>query len=99
MQIDPDTGKVYYDNYVSPMEIQESLEHLKIKENKSQEEPVFSKTIHKDLKYGRLKFMCYCFLLMMDGIIGVVSFGQTQSIMAQKYLLSDWVMGDHDADR
>ena len=33
MQIDPETGKVFYDNYVSPMEIQESLEHLKIHEN------------------------------------------------------------------
>ena len=100
MQIDPDTGKVYYDNYVSPIEIQDSLEHLKIHEKEcKQEESVFSKTIHKNLKYGRLKFMFYCFLLMMDGLIGIVSFGQTQSIMAQKYLLSDWVMGDYDGDR
>jgi|LWDU01.1.fsa_nt_gi hypothetical protein len=100
MQIDPKTGKVYYENYVSPMEIQESLEHLKIHENEcQQEEPIFSKTIHKDLKYGRLKYMCYCFLLMMDGLIGIVSLGQTQSTLAQKYLLSDWVMGDYDGYR
>ena len=43
--------------------------------------------------------MFYCFLLMMDGLIGVVSLGQTQSILANKYLLSDHVMGDYDADR
>jgi len=38
-------------------------------------------------------------LLMVDGLIGIVSLGQTQSILAQKYLLSDWVMGDDDGDR
>ena len=63
------------------------------------EEPVFSKTIHQNLKYGRLKFMFYCFLLMLYGLVGVISFGQTQSIMANKYLLSDHVMGGCDADR
>jgi hypothetical protein len=36
---------------------------------------------------------------MMDGLIGIVSFGQTQSIMAQKYLLSEWIMGDYNGDR
>jgi hypothetical protein len=64
-----------------------------------EKESVFSKTMHKNLKYGRLKYMCYCFLLMMDGLIGLVSFGQTQSIMANKYLLSDYVMGDTDGYR
>jgi len=101
MQIDPDTGKVYYENYTSPIvmdRLKQSLEDLKIKD-KIPEESVFSKTIHKDLKYGRLKYMCYCFLLMMDGLIGIISIGNTQSIIAQKYLLSDWVMGDYDGDR
>ena len=40
--------------------------------------------------------MFYCFLLMIDGLIGIVSIGQTQSIMAQKYLLSDWIKGDYN---
>ena len=63
------------------------------------EEPVFSKTIHQNLKYGRLKYIFYCFLLVLDGFIGIVSLGQTQSIMANKYLLSIHVIGDYDEYR
>jgi hypothetical protein len=98
MEIDFKTGRVTYSNGVD--ELKESLEDLKIKESAGVErEAVFSKTRHQGLPYGRLKYMFYCFLLMMDGLIGIVSFGQTQSIMAQKYLLSDWVMGDYNEDR
>jgi len=98
MKIDFTTGKVYYSGREDMEKIKKSLEELKI-ETPTIEESVFSKTMHKNLKYGRLKYMCYCFLLMMDGLIGLVSFGQTQSIMANKYLLSDYVMGDCDGDR
>ena len=101
MKIDFGTGKVYYPD--SNEELKESLEEMKIKdyvgiETGTKNEPVFSKTRHKGLAYGRLKYLCYCFLLMMDGLIGIVSFGQTQSILAQKYLLSTWLMGDNDGD-
>ena len=94
MKIDFGTGKVYYpdNNEV----LKESLEELKIKDNlgieTSAEEPVFSKTRHYGLPYGRLKYLFYCFLLMMDGLIGIISLGQTQSILAQKYLLSKWIL-------
>ena len=99
MEIDFKTGKVFYTDYLNedPEQVRQSLEEMKIKD--SVEEPVFSKTIHHNLKYGRLKYMFYCFLLMIDGFIGVVSLGQTQSILANKYLLSDHIMGDYDADR
>ena len=94
MKIDFDTGKVIYNDEMD--ELKESLEELKIKENLGIKidtgEPVFSKTRHEGLPYGRFKFMFYCCLLMMDGLIGIVSFGQTQSIMAQKYLLSKWIL-------
>ena len=95
MKIDFGTGKVYYPD--SNEELKESLEEMKIKdyvgiETGTQNEPVFQKTRHKGLPYGRLKYLFYCFLLMVDGLIGIVSFGQTQSIMAQKYLLSKWIM-------
>ena len=101
MKIDFGTGKVYYPD--SNEELKESLEAMKIKdyvgiEPGTKNEPVFSKTRHQGLPYGRLKFMFYCVLLMVDGLIGIVSFGQTQSIMAQKYLLSEWIMGDDDGD-
>ena len=96
MKIDFDTGRVIYNNEMD--ELKESLEEMKIHDS-PRVEPVFSKTRHKGLPYGRLKYMFYCFLLMMDGLIGIVSFGQTQSIMAQKYLLSEWIMGDYDGDR
>jgi cytoskeletal protein RodZ len=100
MEIDFKTGKVSYTDYLNedPQKIRQSLEDMKIKDA-PEVEPVFSKTVHQNLKYGRLKFMFYCFLLMMDGLVGVISIGQTQSIMANKYLLSDYVMGDYDADR
>ena len=100
MEIDFKTGKVSYTDYLNedPQKIRQSLEDMKIKDA-PEVEPVFSKTVHQNLKYGRLKFMFYCFLLMMDGLVGVISIGQTQSIMAQKYLISDYVMGDYDADR
>ena len=94
MKIDFDTGRVIYNDEMD--ELRESLEELKIKENlgieTSAEEPVFSKTRHYGLPYGRLKYLFYCFLLMMDGLIGIVSLGQTQSILAQKYLLSKWIL-------
>ena len=94
MKIDFDTGKVIYDDETD--EIKESLEEMKIKENlgikTDTEEPVFSKTRHEGLPYGRLKYIFYCFLLVVDGMIGVVSLGQTQSILAPKYLLSKWIL-------
>tara|TARA_B100000949_G_C13836655_1_gene266777 strand:+ start:71 stop:370 length:300 start_codon:yes stop_codon:yes gene_type:complete len=94
MKIDFTTGKVYYPDAIE--ELKEFLEKLEqehnIKENKCEKEAVFQKTRHKGLPYGRLKYLFYCFLLMVDGLIGIVSFGQTQSIMAQKYLLSKWIM-------
>ena len=94
MKIDFDTGKVIYNDETD--ELKESLEEMKIRENlgikTDTEEPVFSKTRHEGLPYGRLKFLFYCCLLMVDGLIGVVSFGQTQSILAPKYLLSKWIL-------
>ena len=94
MKIDFDTGKVIYSDETD--ELKESLEEMKIRENlgikTDTEEPVFSKTRHEGLPYGRLKFLFYCCLLMVDGLIGVVSFGQTQSILAPKYLLSKWLL-------
>ena len=94
MKIDFDTGRVIYNDEMD--ELKESLEEMKIRENlgikTDTEEPVFSKTRHEGLPYGRLKFLFYCCLLMVDGLIGVVSFGQTQSILAPKYLLSKWIL-------
>ena len=95
MKIDFTTGKVYYPDEVE--ELKKSLEEMKIKESMGietgvEKEALFQKTRHKGLPYGRLKYLLYCFLLMVDGLIGIVSFGQTQSIMAQKYLLSKWIM-------
>ena len=97
MQIDFTTGKVYYPDRNE--ELKESLEEMKIKENVGIEtgvvkEAIFQKTRHKGLPYGRLKYMFYCLLLMVDGFIGIISIGQTQSIIAQKYLLSDWILGE-----
>ena len=103
MKIDFDTGRVIYNDEMD--ELKESLEEMKIKENlgikTSTEEAVFSKTRHYGLPYGRLKYLFYCFLLMMDGLIGIISLGQTQSIMAQKYLLSKWILceGEKHGDR
>jgi len=103
MKIDFDTGRVIYNDEMD--ELKESLEEMKIKENlgikTSTEEAVFSKTRHYGLPYGRLKYLFYCFLLMMDGLIGIISFGQTQSILAQKYLLSKWILseGEEHGDR
>ena len=99
MKIDFTTGKVYYPDEVE--ELKKSLEEMKIKESVGSEtgfakEAVFQKPRHKGLPYGRLKFMFYCFLLMVDGLIGIVSFGQTQSIIAQKYLLSKWIMTEEE---
>jgi len=95
MKIDFDTGKVTYNDEMD--DLKESLEEMKIKENMGIEtgverEALFQKTRHRGLPYGRLKYLLYCFLLMVDGLIGIVSFGQTQSILAQKYLLSKWIM-------
>ena len=94
MKIDFDTGRVIYNDEMD--ELRESLEEMKIKENlgikTSTEEAVFSKTRHYGLPYGRLKYLFYCFLLMMDGLVGIVSLGQTQSILANKYLLSKWIL-------
>ena len=108
MQIDPETGKVYFENYTSPIiiyKLKQSFEEMKIKENMGietgvEEEAIFQKTRHHGLPYGRLKYLLYCFLLMVDGLVGIMSFGQIQSIIAQKYLLSKWIMGDdEDGDR
>ena len=99
MKIDFDTGKVYYPD--NNEELKESLEEMKIKESMGiktgvEREALFQKTRHYGLPYGRLKYLFYCFLLMMDGLIGIVSFGQTQSIIAQKYLLSKWIMTEEE---
>ena len=94
MDIDFKTGKVSYPVRESPEQIRQSIADMKIED--TNEEPVFSKTIHQNLKYGRLKFMFYCFLLMVDGLVGIVSIGQTQSIIAQKYLLSKWIMTEEE---
>ena len=100
MKIDFTTGKVYYSGQGDMDEVKQSLEEMKIEDNiKKNAEDVFSKTKHDGLAYGRLKYMFYCWLLILDGCIGIVSCGETQSIIAQKYLLSDWVMGDYDGDR
>jgi hypothetical protein len=95
MKIDFTTGKVYYPD--RDEELKESLEEMKIKESMGietgiEKEALFQKTRHQGLPYGRLKYMFYCCLLMVDGLIGIVSLGQTQSIMAQKYLLSKWIL-------
>ena len=95
MKIDFTTGKVYYPD--GDEELKESLEEMKIKENLGmktgvEKEALFQKTRHKGLPYGRSKYMFYCLLLMVDGFIGIISIGQTQSIMAQKYLLSKWIL-------
>ena len=95
MKIDFDTGRVIYNDEMD--ELKESLEEMKIKESMGiktgvEREALFQKTRHYGLPYGRLKYLLYCFLLMMDGLIGIVSLGQTQSILAQKYLLSKWIL-------
>ena len=97
MKIDFDTGKVIYNDESD--ELKESLEEMKIKENVGietgvEKEAVFQKTRHRGLPYGRLKYMFYCLLLMVDGFIGIISIGQTQSILAQKYLLSKWILSE-----
>ena len=104
MKIDFDTGKVTYNDEMD--ELRESLEEMKIKESMGIEtgverEALFQKTRHYGLPYGRLKYLFYCFLQMMDGLIGIISLGQTQSIMAQKYLLSKWILceGEEHGDR
>ena len=104
MKIDFTTGKVYYPD--RDEELKESLEEMKIKESVGietnvEKEAVFQKTRHHGLPYGRLKYLFYCFLLMMDGLIGIISLGQTQSILAQKYLLSKWILceGEKHGDR
>ena len=95
MKIDFDTGKVTYNDEMD--ELKESLEEMKIKESMGietgvEKEALFQKTRHHGLPYGRLKYLFYCFLLMMDGLIGIVSFGQTQSIMANKFLFTKWIL-------
>ena len=104
MKIDFDTGKVIYNDEMD--DLKESLEEMKIKESVGietgvEKEDVFQKTRHHGLPYGRLKYMFYCFLLMIDGLVGIVSIGQTQSIIAQKYLLSEWIVceGEEHGDR
>ena len=98
MKIDFTTGKVYYTDEAE--ELKESLEEMKIKENMGietgvEKDALFQKTRHRGIPFGRLKYLFYCFLLMVDGLIGIMSFGQTQSIMAQKYLLSKWIGDSH----
>ena len=89
MEIDFKTGKVIYNRVLDTDEINELKESLA--KMKIEEDAVFQKTRHHGLSYGRLKYLFYCFLLMMDGLIGIVSFGQIQSILANKYLLSKWI--------
>ena len=90
MKIDFKTGEVYYPS--EQEQFKDSLEDLKIKDEQiNQEQPVFTKTIHGELPYARLKYMFFCFCMLLDGLIGIVSVGQTQSIMANKFLLSKWV--------
>ena len=60
MDIDFKTGKVSYQDYESSEQIRQSIADMKIED--TNEEPVFSKTINHNLKYGRLKFMFYCSL-------------------------------------
>ena len=96
MKIDFKTGKVSYPERDAEREaLIKSLEELKIK-NTPGVDPVVQKTRHCGLKHGRLKFLFYCFLLVGDGFIGLISIGQTQSIIAQKFLLSDYVMEGYD---
>ena len=64
MQIDPETGKVYFEHYISPIttdKLKRSLEDLKIEDNVGietgvEKEAIFQKTRHKGLAYGRLKY-------------------------------------------
>ena len=98
MKIDFTTGKVYYPDEAE--ELKNSIEEMKITESMGietgvEKEALFQKTRHRGLPYGRLKYLLYCFLLMVDGLIGIMSFGQTQSIIAQKYLLSKWIGDSH----
>jgi len=103
MKIDFKTGKVIYTDYLNedPEEVKQSIEDMKIADTleDDSDEPVFSYTIHKGLKYGRLKYMIYCFLLILDGIVGIISLGKTQSTMANKFLLSNWIMEGYDENR
>ncbi len=103
MKIDFKTGKVIYTDHLdSDLEqVQQSIEDMKIVDTLEDDpdEPVFSYTIHKGLKYGRLKYMIYCFLLILDGIVGIISLGKTQSTMANKFLLSNWIMEGYDENR
>ena len=101
MKIDFRTGKVIYrpEDYLNedPKEVAKSLEKLKIiDEEESKNEPTFSYTLHKGLPYGRIKYMFYCFLLLLDGLIGIISIGQTQSVMANKYLMTKWIMRGYE---
>ena len=101
MKIDFRTGKVIYrpEDYLNedPKEVAKSLEKLKIiDEEDSKNAPTFSYTLHKGLPYGRIKYMFYCFLLMLDGLIGIISIGQTQSVMANKYLMTKWIMRGYE---
>ena len=101
MKIDLRTCKEIYrpEYYLNedPKEVAKSLEKLKIiDEEESKNEPTFSYTLHKGLPYGRIKYMFYCFLLMLDGLIGIISIGQTQSVMANKYLMTKWIMRGYE---
>jgi len=98
MDIDFVTGKVSYpERDAERAALIKSLEEMKLREEKK--DPLFIKTIHLNLKYSRLKYLWYCFLTMVDGFIGIISFGETQSNIASKYLRSDNISGDDDGDR
>ncbi len=90
MKIDFKTGTVYYPT--EEQQFKDSLEDLKIKDDEiNEEQPTFTKTIHAGLPYARFKYLFFCLCMVLDGMIGMISLGQTQSIMANKFLLSKWI--------
>ncbi len=62
-------------------------------ESISEAQPFFTKTVHAGLPYARIKYLIFCLCLIMYGFIGIISFGETQSCLAAKFLLSKWVIG------
>ena len=57
-----------------------------------EDESVFQKTCHYGLPFGRFKYLFYCCLMIADGAIGVISLGEVQSIMTNKFLKSDYIL-------
>ena len=44
---------------------------------------------HYEVSHGRFKYIAYCFLKIIDGLIGILSLGEIQSIIADRFLLPD----------